>query len=115
MKLQDLTFSTTEDEKLKEGECQIMTDYHYFTIKFGIMNIELTPELVHSLPKEMLLKLSTSQLFRYWKDVRSEYKEDEEVLERLPCLEHYNRPESPTHIDGPAPAKYKCYTCLMNK
>ncbi|KAK9694259.1 hypothetical protein QE152_g33628 [Popillia japonica] len=35
--------------------------------------------------------------------------------EYLPCQEHYNQPWQEEHIDGPPPAKNKCYYCINNE
>lgn len=73
------------------------------------------PELIKSLPKHFFLDLPAIDLQRTWSKLPENLKEDKDLLERLPCFEHYNRPEDIVHIDGPPPPKYRCYVCTANK
>lgn len=67
------------------------------------------------LSKEDLLELSAWNLSRMWDNLPINLQEDKDLLLRLPCYEHYNRPEAIIHIDSPPPAKYRCWGCKYNK
>lgn len=73
------------------------------------------PERADQLSKEDLLELSPWQLQMIWDNLSSKLKEDKDLLVRLPCYKHYNRPEDIVHIDGPPPAKYKCWGCKLGR
>lgn len=77
--------------------------------------IKNRPELIQKLPKDYFLHLSAVELHRVWNKISEQLKGDKDLLERLPCWDHYNRPEDIVHIDGPPPPKFRCYTCNSNK
>lgn len=64
-----------------------------------------------NLEKWELKQLKAFELGEIWEYLDDKVKGDSEMLARLPCYEHYNRPEDQTHIDGPPPPKYKCWLC----
>ena len=58
--------------------------------------------------------ISNQELERIWARLPDTYRKNEEIIELLPCYEHYNLPSSRTHIDGPPPSKKNCGGCKQN-
>lgn len=59
--------------------------------------------------------ITSLQLERMWDWLPEVYRQREDIIELLPCREHYNLPNSRTHIDGPPPSRKNCRACRLNK
>jgi hypothetical protein len=77
------------------------------------------PECDRCVGKEFIIHLkehiSSERVNQIWDWLPETYRKREDILELLPCYEHYNLPSSRTHIDGPAPSKKNCGACRKIK
>ena len=82
--------------------------FHYLTDN---CDIELTTEQLQFIPKIVLLQYFGRYVELLWDKLPERIKTDSEVQQYRRCPEHYNRPSSRDHIDGPAPMIKDCYVC----
>lgn len=76
---------------------------------------KLTPQQIKLLPPNYFQRLDAGDLQSIWKHIPKEYRKNKKLQLKLPCYDHWNRPEDRDHIDGPPPARDKCWECQKHK
>lgn len=73
--------------------------------------LEWSPEQLRFIPKVVLLRDFGNYVEQLWDKLPDHLKIDPEVRSYRACMEHYNRPDQRTHIDGPPPLIRNCAVC----
>ena len=65
--------------------------------------------------KSEIMKLPLHELMTIFNQLPLHIRTDDEILNMLPCTEHFNQQHHQDHIDGPFPSRSKCHVCIKSR